>query len=166
MADAPDARSGDALGLQLQQAPLRVATQAALWLAILAGAVLAAVGFGVHSTTTLRARRLELAQLRAIGLSRNKLVALFSVESLLLCVLGTVFGIAIGLTLVVLVGPLVAVSPDGTPTVPSVVIEIPWASIGLLVVEIVAILALVVAAVARVQRTVEPAELLRGGSEP
>jgi FtsX-like permease family len=160
------ALSGEVLGLQLQQAPLRVATQAALWLAILAGALLAAVGFAVHSTTTMRARRLELAQLRAIGLSRNKLVGLFTIESLLLCVLGAVFGIAIGLTLVWLVGPLVAVSPDGSPTVPSVTIEIPWTSIGLLVVELAAVLALVVSIVARVQRSVEPAELLRGGSEP
>jgi ABC-type antimicrobial peptide transport system permease subunit len=162
---ATDARASDVLALQLQQAPLRVATQAALWLAILAGALLAAVGFVVHSTTTMRARRLELAQLRAIGLSRNKLVGLFAAESLLITVLGVVFGITIGLLLVWLVGPLVAVSPDGSPPVPSVVIEIPWPSTALLVLGLAAVLALVVLVVARVQRFVEPAELLRDGSE-
>jgi ABC-type antimicrobial peptide transport system permease subunit len=160
-----NARSSDVLGVELQQAPLRVATQAALWLAILAGALLAAVGFIVHSATTMRARRLELAQLRAIGLSRNKLVGLFAVESVLLAVLGAVFGLSIGLLLVWLVGPLVAVSPDGSAAVPSVVVEIPWTSIALLLIGLAAVLALVVLVVARVQRFVEPAQLLRDGSE-
>ena len=159
------ALSSEVLGLQLQQAPLRVATQAALWLAIVAGALLAAVGFAVHSATTLRSRRLELAQLRAIGLSRNKLVGLITAESLLISVLGAVFGTAIGVLLVLLVGPLVAASPDGSPPVPSVAVHIPWSSIGLLIVGLAAALVLVVFVVARVQRSVEPAELLRGGTE-
>ena len=59
----------------------------------------------------------------------------------------------------------VAVSPDGSPPVPSVVIEIPWPSTALLVLGLAAVLALVVLVVARVQRFVEPAELLRDGSE-
>ena len=160
----PDALSAEVLGRQLQQAPLRVATQAALWLAIVAGALLAAVGFAVHSAATLRSRRLELAQLRAIGLSRNKLVGLITAESLLISVLGAVFGTAIGVLLVLLVGPLVAASPDGSPPVPSVAVHIPWPSIGLLIVGLAVSLLLVVFAVARVQRSVEPAELLRGGT--
>ncbi|MEO6116142.1 MAG: FtsX-like permease family protein, partial [Pseudolysinimonas sp.] len=158
------ALSSEVLGRELQQAPLRVATQAALWLAIVAGALLAAVGFAVHSATTLRSRRLELAQLRAIGLSRNKLVGLITAESLLISVLGAVFGTAIGVLLVLLVGPLVAASPDGSPPVPSVAVQIPWASIGLLIVGLAGALVLVVFVVARVQRSVEPAELLRGGT--
>jgi hypothetical protein len=159
-------RSAEVLGVQLQQSPLRVATQAALWLAIISGALLAAIGFAVHSMTTLRARRLELAQLRAIGLSRRSLVGLITIESALLGVLGTVFGVGIGLLLVWLVGPLVAVSPGGAPTVPSVVVQIPWPAIALLVVEVGIVLAVLVLVVARVQRFAEPAELLRGGNEP
>lgn len=158
--------SAQVLGMQLQQSPLRVATQAALWLAIISGALLAAIGFAVHSTTTLRARRLELAQLRAIGLSRNSLVGLITIESVLLSVLGTVFGVGIGLLLVWLVGPLVAVSPGGAPTVPSVMVQIPWPAIALLVAEVGIVLAVLVLVVARVQRFAEPAELLRGGNEP
>ncbi|MEP6844191.1 MAG: ABC transporter permease [Pseudolysinimonas sp.] len=166
VANPVGAVSSETLGLQLQQAPLRVATQAALWLAIVAGGLLAAVGFAVHSATTLRSRRLELAQLRAIGLSRNKLVALITAESLLITVLGAVFGTAIGVLLALLVGPLVAASPDGSPPVPSVAVQIPWSSIGLLIIGLAAALVLVVFVVARVQRSVEPAELLRGGMEP
>lgn len=165
-AGSAPAVSAETLALQLQQSPLRVATQAALWLAILASALLAAIGFAVHSTATLRARRLELAQLRALGFSRRGLVGLVATESALMCLLGTVFGVAIGLLLVVLVGPLVAVSPSGVAPVPAVVVRVEWPGIALLVATVAVVLALVVLFVARVQRFVEPAELLRAGGEP
>ena len=164
----PDATvySSDVLGRQLQEAPLRVATQAALWVSIVAGALLAAVGFAMHSAATLRARRVELAQLRAIGLTRRGLLALVGAESLLLCALGVLFGVSIGILLAFLVGPLVAVSPNGTPPVPSVIVELPFASIALLALEMVVVLGLVVLVVARAQRYTQPADLLRGGVEP
>ena len=158
-------RSREILARQMQQSPLRVATQAALWLAILAAALLAAVGFAVHTAATLRSRRLEFAELRAIGLSRGKLVGLVAVESLLLAVLGIVFGIVVGALLSWLVAPLVAVSPDGTPAVPSVLVVVPVADIGLLVLALVAVCAAVVLIVARVQRSIHPADILRGAGE-
>jgi len=157
--------SSDALGSQLQQAPLRVATQAALWVSIAAGALLAAIGFAMHSAATLRARRVELAQLRAIGLTRRGLVALVGAESLLLCVLGIVFGVSIGLVLASLVAPLVAVSPDGSPPIPAILLEVPVGSIAVLAAGMVAVLALVVLVVAVAQRRTRPADLLRGGVE-
>ena len=158
--------SSEVLGAKLQEAPLRVATQAALWVSIVAGALLAAVGFAMHSAATLRARRVELAQLRAIGLTRRGLLALVGAESVLLCALGVVFGVAIGILLAFLVAPLVAVSPNGTPPVPSVIVEIPVASIALLALEMVTVIGLVVLIVARAQRYTQPADLLRGGVEP
>lgn len=161
-----ESASAQLIGDRLQQSPLRVATQAALWVAIAASTLLAAVGFGVHSAAGLRSRRLELAQLRAIGYSRRRLVGLVATESLLMCVLGAVFGITIGVLLAWLVGPLVAVSPTGAPTVPSVVVEVPAVSIALLIVEVVVVLAAVVMLVARVQRFTEPAHLLREGAQP
>ena len=169
LAGLPDdavAVSAKLLGERLQEAPLRVATQAALWVAIAASTILAAVGFGVHSAAGLRSRRLELAQLRAIGYSRRRLVGLIASESLLMCVLGAVFGISIGVLLSWLVGPLVAVSPTGAPTVPSVLVEVPAVAISLLLVEVVAVLVAVVALVARAQRFTEPAHLLREGAQP
>ena len=162
--DEPDARSSELIGESLQQGPLRVATQAALWLTIVAGGLLAAVGFIVHTSATLRARRLELAQLRAIGLSRAALVRLIAGESLLMSALGTIFGIGIGLLLVVLVGPLIVVSPYGEPPVPDVVVQVPWTAIAGLVALVVAVLAIIVVAVARVQKFVDPAQLLREGA--
>ncbi|GAB2449665.1 hypothetical protein HD599_002083 [Conyzicola lurida] len=158
--------STDLLGERLQEAPLRVATQATLWVAIAASTLLAAVGFGVHSAAGLRSRRLELAQLRAIGYSRRRLVGLVATESLLMGVLGVVFGVSIGVLLAWLVGPLVAVSPTGAPTVPSVVVEVPALGIALLVAEVAAVLAAVVVLVSRSQRFTEPAHLLREGVQP
>ena len=169
LATLPDdavAVSAAQLGERLQQSPLRVATQAALWVAIAASTLLAAVGFGVHSAAGLRSRRLELAQLRAIGYSRRRLVGLIATESLLMSALGAVFGITIGVLLAFLVGPLVAVSPTGAPTVPSVVVEVPVIGIALLVAEVAVVLAAVVAVVARTQRFTEPASLLREGAQP
>ena len=169
LADLPAEAEGvgsAALGERLQQSPLRVATQAALWVAIAASTLLAAVGFGVHSAAGLRSRRLELAQLRAIGYSRRRLVGLVGTESLLMCVLGAAFGVTIGVLLALLVGPLVAVSPTGAPTVPSVVVEVPAPGIALLLVEVVAVLAAVVTIVASTQRFTEPAHLLREGAQP
>ena len=160
---AKDVVSAQHVGERLQQAPLRVATQVSLWLAILAGALLAAIGFGVHTASTQRARRIELAQLRAIGLQRSGVLGLVAAESLMLSVLGAVFGVAIGILLAALVGPLVAVSPNGTPPVPAVRVLVPWADIGLLALEVVAVLAVIVLVVARVQRVTQPADLLREG---
>ncbi|WP_024287575.1 ABC transporter permease [Cellulomonas sp. KRMCY2] len=167
-ADLPGA--GHAVGQvqltrDMQEHPLRVATQGALWLVTLAAAILAAVGFAVHATATLRAREVEFAQLRAIGLSRRRLIAVVGVESLLLCVLGTAFGIGLGALLGWLVGPLVAVSADGLPPVPAVEVVLPWADIALLALEVVGVLALVVLVVGRMQRTADPASVLRLGDE-
>jgi ABC-type antimicrobial peptide transport system permease subunit len=165
-ADVPgiaSAVSAELVALDLQQGPLRVPTQAALWLAIIAAAILAAVGFAVHTAATLRLRNTELAQLRAIGFTRRSLVALIGAESAFLAALGTLFGIALGVLLGHLVGPLIAVAPTGRPTVPSVIVEIPWVSLVLLVLELVAVLSLVVVVVARAQKGFDPAKILRAG---
>jgi hypothetical protein len=77
-----------------------------------------------------------------------------------------VFGVAIGILLAFLVGPLVAVSPSGVAPVPSVIVEVPGGSIALLILEMVVVLAAVVLAVARIQRYTSPADLLRGGVDP
>jgi hypothetical protein len=154
-------RSGAVLAQAMQNDPLRVAIPTALWLAIIAAVLLAAVGFAVHSTSSIRSRRLEFAELRAVGLSRRSLIGVIAVESLLLCALGAVLGIAVGLAVSWLVGPIVAVSPDGSPPVPAVQLTIPWPGIALLALEAIALLAAVVAIAARIQRGTEPSAVLR-----
>lgn len=159
------AQSAEQLAVQMQEDPLRVATQGALWLVIIGAAALAAVGFAVHSTGSLRSRATEFAQLRAVGLSRRRLLGIIGIESLLLAGLGTVFGIGLGLILAYLVGPLVGVSGDGTPPVPTVRVLVPVEQVALLVAELAVVLAAVILIAARVQRVAEPATALRQGEE-
>ncbi|HEX4058157.1 MAG TPA: FtsX-like permease family protein [Galbitalea sp.] len=157
--------SREVLAQQLQGDPLRVATQAALWLSIVAAALLVAMGFAIHTAASMRARRLEFAQLRAIGLSRRALVGVIGAESVILCVIGTVFGIVIGLLLSWLISPLVTLSPDGSPAVPAVAIVVPIVGVALLILEVLVVLACVVLAVAVTQRSTSPAQILRGAEE-
>jgi ABC-type lipoprotein release transport system permease subunit len=162
---ARDGVSREVLARRLENDPPRVATQAALWLSIVAAALLVAMGFAVHTAANMRARRLEFAQLRAIGLTRRALMGVVGTESLILCAIGTVFGIAIGLLLSWMVGPLVAVAPDGSPAVPAVATIVPTGAIALLTLEVLAVLACVVVAVAVTQRSTSPAQILRGADE-
>ena len=89
----PDATVTSRVGLaeDLKNDPLRVAIQAALWLVTGAAVVLAALGFAVHAIVTVRAREIELAQMRAIGVMRGQLLRIVSSENGLLSILGLVF---------------------------------------------------------------------------
>jgi hypothetical protein len=157
--------SREVLAQQMQDDPLRVATQAALWLSIVAAALLVAMGFALHTAASMRARRLEFAQLRAIGLSRRALLGVVGAESLILCSIGTVFGIAIGLLLGWLIEPFFTDSPDGSSAVPTVATVMPAGAVALPILEILAVLACVVLAVAATQRSTSPAQILRGADE-
>jgi hypothetical protein len=159
------AASGSVLAAQMQDDPLRVAIPITLWLAIVAALALAAVGFAVHSTSSLRSRRVEFAELRAVGLSRRALTRAIGLESLVLCTFGAVLGIAVGLAVSALVDPLVAVSPDGSPPVPAVHLAVPRWGILLLVVETAVVLVIVVVVSARSQRGSEPSAVLREVNE-
>lgn len=145
----------------LKEDPLRVATQAALWLVTAAAVVLAAVGFAVHAVVTVRARTLEFAQLRAVGVSRGQLLRVVAGESVLLTGLGLTFGLGLGIALSYLVAPLVAVGADGRPPLPSVTVEIPWATLTLLAIEAVAVVMVAVAIVGSLLRRIDPAGTLR-----
>ena len=61
--------------------------------------------------------------------------------------------------------PLVAVSPDGSAAVPAVVPVFPVANVAVLVLVVLAALACMVVVVAMAQRSIRPAQILRGGDE-
>ncbi|MGC4175579.1 ABC transporter permease [Demequina sp.] len=153
------------LAEDLKTDPLRVAIQAALWLVTGAAVVLAALGFAVHAIVTVRAREIELAQMRAIGVLRGQLLRIVASENALLSFLGLVFGVGLGVALSYLVAPLVSVGPDGRPPTPSVVVEIPWEAVGLLALEVAAVLLVSVIIVSIMLRRIKPAEMLRLGDE-
>lgn len=159
------AQSVELLAESMQQHPLRVANQAAVWLVIAGAIILAAVGFSVHATGTLRSRAVEFAQLRAIGLSRRKIVGAVAVESALISFFSLGFGVAIGVLLAYLVGPLVGASADGTPPVPEVAVQLPFAQMALFAGELLAVVLLVMAVTASAQRRADPATVLRQAEE-
>lgn len=148
---------------ELTTNPLRVAISVSMWVVAGAAALLAAVGFAVHIVVSTRARALELAQLRAVGLSSGATVRMVGVEAMLLAALGTVCGVGLGLWLVTLTAPLVSFGPDGQPPVPEVLVHVPWPFVAALVLEAVAVVVLALAIAAVLVRRIRPADLLRQG---
>ena len=150
---------------ELKNDPLRVAIQAALWLVTGAAVLLAALGFAVHAIVTVRAREIELAQMRAIGVQRGQLLRIVASENGLLSILGLIFGVGLGIALSFLVAPLVSVGADGRPPLPPVIVQIPWEAVGLLVAEVALVLLVSVIIVSFLLRRIKPAEMLRLGDE-
>ena len=163
----PDATVTSRVGLaqDLKNDSLRVAIQAALWLVTGAAVVLAALGFAVHAIVTVRAREIELAQMRAIGVLRGQLLRIVSSENALLSILGLVFGLGLGIALSYLVAPLVSVGADGRPPLPPVIVHIPWDALGVLVIEVAVVLAVSIIIMSFMLRRIKPAQMLRMGDE-
>src|SRR5690606_12044888 len=122
--------------IERRDSPLRVSVQGVLWLVALGASLLAAIGYAVSATVTVRERDLEFAQPRAIGLQRRSLLGVISRESMLISGLAAVFGIGLGSLLGWLVAPLISLSPDGSRPVPEVSVLLPWGQIALLVAEV------------------------------
>ena len=74
---------------------------------------------------------------------------------------GVLFGVLVGILLGLLASPLIALSPSGLPAVPSVRVIVPWLELGVQILVVVVVLLAVVAAVARGQRSSNPANILR-----
>ncbi|WP_163275661.1 ABC transporter permease [Cellulomonas iranensis] len=108
------------------EGPLRAAVPAALTLVVGTAGLLVLVGMGADATATVRSRRLELARLQALGLSRGAAVRGVLAENLTLVVLGAGAGLLIGYGLAALLGPLLTVSPDGLAPVPRPLLVWPW----------------------------------------
>ena len=142
--------------------PVRVAVPLVLALLALGAALVAGIGFVVHTAVTVRERDLELAQLRAVGLTRGRLTAALALESGMLAGLGVVLGVGTGAGVAALVGHLLVVAPDGGPPIPPVELVVP-PTVGWLAAGIVAVVAALTLAVAAAQRTADPASLLRAG---
>lgn len=146
----------------LLEHPLGVAVPVVLALLALGGALVAAVGFAVHTAVTVRERDLELAQLRAVGLSRGRLTTAVGLESAILAGLGVTLGVGAGVGVAAVVGRFLVVGAAGDPPLPSVELVVPstvaWLALGL-----IALVAALTVTVAAGQRTADPAALLRAG---
>jgi hypothetical protein len=145
--------------------PVALGVIGAFAIGFIAAAVFAVLGFVVNAAVSARERVTEFALLRAVGLSGGQLSAWLSLESAGLAAISIVAGTALGLLLAWVVLPFVTVTQQAVAPVPPVEIVVPWATIGLLVVMSVVVLAITIAAIALLLRRIGLASVLRMGED-
>ncbi|MFD4261824.1 FtsX-like permease family protein [Streptomyces sp. NPDC058534] len=149
----------DELAAALRDDPFGAGPEAAFTAAAGVAAALAAVGFAVSATGSLRERGAEFAILRALGAPRRRLARTVAVEQAVLLVLALLVGTALGAVLTRAVIPLIVLTPQATHPVPDVLVALPAARVALLLAG-VAVAPLLVTAALALRRT-DPASALR-----
>lgn len=148
-----------------RRASLAVGLQTAQWVVVIAAALLAGVGFALNTAVAIRLRRIEFAQLLALGVRRRDLERVVTAETVLLWGVGVVCGLVVGLLLIWTLPSLVAMSAPGGIPVPDVDVRVPWTHLAVLLVSVAGLLALVVAGVTRTLRGSVLGAVLRLGDE-
>ncbi|MFD5802853.1 FtsX-like permease family protein [Streptomyces sp. NPDC127020] len=149
----------DELAAGLRDDPFGAGPEAAFTAAAGVAAALAAVGFAVSATGSLRERGAEFAILRALGAPRRRLARTVAVEQAVLLFLALLVGTALGAALTRAVIPLIVLTPQATHPVPDVLVALPAGRVALLLAG-VAVTPLLVTAVLALRRT-DPASALR-----
>lgn len=149
----------------LRTDPVALGIIGALSLGFVASALFAAIGFIVSASVSARERMTEFALLRALGLSPRQLSGWLSLENGLLVGISLIGGTLLGLTLAWLVLPFVTLTQDASAVVPGIVVKVPWRSIVLMELVVVAILGIVVVASALLLRRVGLGSVLRLGED-
>ncbi|MFG3283934.1 FtsX-like permease family protein [Streptomyces sp. NPDC048111] len=144
---------------ELSDDPLGAGPQSALAAASLVAAALAAVGFSVSATGSLRERGQEFGVLRALGAPRRQLARLIAAEQGVLIGIALVAGLALGEVLTRAVVPLIVLTDQAAQPVPPVLVDLPGARVALLLAGVAAVPVLIVAAIAL--RRTDPAATLR-----
>lgn len=117
--------------------PLRAAQRAAAALLVVAALALALTGTALHATTALEAHRLDVARLRGLGAPRRTVLASVLAEHGVLAAAPVLLGALLGALACWTLGPLLAVSAQGQPPVPTAVTTWPWPALAAVVVLLV-----------------------------
>ena len=143
--------------------PVALGVIGALALGFTVAAVFAAAGFAANAASEARSRVVEFAVLRSLGLQRGQLTSLVGLETALVVVASLVGGAVLGLVVSRLVLPFVGLGTSGTAPVPPVRLVVPWTT--LVVIELVLLAALVAIALVQVEvvRRLRLAPTLRAG---
>ncbi|PXA67161.1 hypothetical protein [Cryobacterium arcticum] len=167
-ARAGESASGDAsviatadVAQRMLEAPLRAEILAATFVTAAASVLLALTGFGARAAAVSRSRRLEAAQLRAVGLSRRGMVGISAVDNLAIAAAGIVVGIAGGVATLAIVGPRIASGGGATASA----LVVPWHAVTLLPVGLLVVLAVISLGIAVGQRRLPLSDLLRTGAD-
>jgi hypothetical protein len=145
----------------LQQDPLAVGFLGALRIALVAGALFAAIGIAVSVLLTVRERRGELELLHALGMPAREVTRVLLLEQLLVVLLATVLGLVVGLAVSALVVPLTTVSARTGVVVPPALTVVPWFGVALLAAGLVVLLGVLVRLVMVGVTRTRPAASLR-----
>ncbi|MFF5100963.1 FtsX-like permease family protein [Streptomyces sp. NPDC000134] len=156
----------DELARRLRDDPFGAGPGAVFTAAAGVAAALAAVGFAVSATGSLRERGREFAILRALGAPRRGPARTVAVEQGFLIGLALLVGAALGVLLTRAVVPLIVLTPGAARPVPEVLVLLPGTRVAALLAAVALVPALVTAALAA--RHGEPASALRdqGGDTP
>ncbi len=145
--------------------PPALATMGAMTISFVAAAVLAAIGFAVITAVSAMERLVEFALMRALGLSPRQLAGWLILEQGSLVVVSLTLGTAIGILVAATILPLVTVTGDGSPAVPSVIVMYPCGTIVTLELAMLAALTLIVSIMTLALRRVGLGSLLRLGQD-
>ncbi|AZP17774.1 ABC transporter permease [Streptomyces aquilus] len=128
----------DEIAEELRDDPFGAGPEAAFTAAAGVAAALAALGFAVSATGSLRERDSEFAVLRALGAPRRRLARTIAVEQGVLVTLALLVGAALGTVLARAVIPLILLTSDATRPVPEVLVELPVGQVALLLAAVAA----------------------------
>lgn len=106
--------------------PLGSVLLGALVLGLAGSLLLAATGYAASVSELLARRSGQTAVLRALGLSPRGLVVLVGGEQAVLAAFATVAGVGLGALVARLTLAEVLLDSDGSPPVPTVLVEVPW----------------------------------------
>jgi hypothetical protein len=147
----------------LLEDPASLGVIGALTLGLVVAAAFSVVGFAAAAAASARARMLEFAVLRSVGLRTRQLSSWIGLENALVVVLSLVSGTLLGLLVAWLVLPYVGLGASGAAPAPPVRVVVPWPTVlSLLVAVLVVLVAIAGAQVAYVRR-LRLAPVLRGG---
>jgi hypothetical protein len=147
----------------LVEDPASLSVIGALTLGLVIAAVFAVVGFGAAAATSARARMLEFAVLRSVGLRTGQLSSWIALESALVVVLSLVAGTLLGLLVAWLVLPYVGLGASGATPAPPVRVVVPWPTVVALLAAVLVLLVAIAAAQVAYVRRIRLAPVLRGG---
>jgi hypothetical protein len=112
----------------LRSEPLSLGLDGLLAISYAVALILSIVGFTIYFGLAVRQRTVEFGVLRAMGLSAGQLLALLSIEQMVLIVLGLAGGTGLGVALSRLVLPYMAISFGGREIVPPFLPVVDWSA--------------------------------------
>lgn len=127
--DLGDVTTRTGVAAQLRQGPLRASVPAALTLLVIAAALLLLAGAALAIGADRPARSIEVARLRALGVTRAEATRLVLIEHGILLGLLVLTGAVVGAAASLTLGPSLIRSDIGTAPVPAALFVWPWLGI-------------------------------------